>query len=194
MKKRLTITLDEKILKNVDSVIDLLYIRNRSQAIEFLVGKSLGENKVAVILASGPSEQLKVSKNEYRPTARIKESSVIEMAIKNLRENGFKRIYVLGEQPVLTSIFNLIGDGGRYGVKIEFVENENSSGTAASLRSLKGVIKSTFLVVAGDTIFNKEGITKLWTHHFKHPAIATIMVTSSNLILGGSNVPIRKSP
>ena len=41
MKKRITITVDEKILKNVDSIIDRLYIRNRSQAVEFLIKKDM---------------------------------------------------------------------------------------------------------------------------------------------------------
>ena len=45
MKKRVTITVDEKILKNADSIIDGIFIRNRSQAIEFLIKKSLGEDK-----------------------------------------------------------------------------------------------------------------------------------------------------
>ena len=195
MKKRITITLDEKLLKNIDPVIDRLYIRNRSQAIEFLIGKTLGENKTAVILVSGPAEQLKISKNEFRPTVRIKDTSVVELAIKNLRENGFRNIYILGEQPVLSSIFNLIGDGGRYGIKVEFVEdNKNSKGSAQSLKLLKGNIKSTFLVVFGDILFNKMDIKKLWAHHFKQPAIATLMVTNSPLISGGNLTPIKKSP
>lgn len=194
MKRRITITLDEKILKNVDSVIDRLYIRNRSQAIGFLIEKTLGENKTAVILATGPSNYLRISKNEYRSTARIKDATVIEIAIKNLRENGFKNIFVVGEQPVLSSIFNIIGDGGRYGVKIKFAEDKDPPGTAASLRLLKGDIKNTFLVVFGDIIFSKMDIKKLWTHHFKHPAITTLMVRSSPLTLGGSTIPIKKSP
>lgn len=194
MKKRITITIDEKILKNVDSVIDRLYIRNRSQAIEFLIEKTLGKNKVAVILATGPAKYLKISKNEYRPTAKVKDTTVIELAIKNLRENGFKNVFIVGEQPVLASIFNLVGDGSRYGVKIKFIEDENPPGTASSLRLLKRDIKNTFLIVFADIIFNKMDIKKLWTHHFKHPAIATLMVTSSPLTLGGSTVSIKKSP
>ena len=79
-------------------------------------------------------------------------------------------------------------------MKIEFVEDENPPGTATSLRLLRGRIKSTFLVVFGDIIFNKMDIKKLWAHHFKQPAIATLMVTSSPLTLGGSTVPIKKSP
>lgn len=194
MKKRITITVDEKILKNADSIIDRLYIKNRSQAIEFLIKKTLGESKIAVILATGPFESLKISKTEYRSTARINNIGVIEIAIKNLRENGFKSIFIVGEQPVLSSIFNLIGDGGRYGVKVKFIEDKNSPGTAASLRLLKGEIKTTFLVVFGDIVFSKMDINRLWNHHFKQPAIATLMVRPSSLTRGGRVIPVKASP
>ncbi len=194
MKERVTITLDQKILKNIDSIIDRIYIRNRSQAIEFLIRKTLGENKIAVILATGPSKNLKISEDEYRVTAKVKNTSVIELALKNLRENGFKTIFIVGEQPVLSSIFSLIGDGSRYGVKIKFAEDKNPPGTAASLRLLKGEIKSTFLVIFGDIIFNRMDINRLWSHHFKQPAVATLMVTASSLQRGGSTIPVRKSP
>ncbi|MBS3150805.1 hypothetical protein J4443_00290 [Candidatus Woesearchaeota archaeon] len=194
MKERITITLDEKILKNIDSIVDRIYIRNRSQAVEFLIKKTLGENKIAVILATGPAENLKISDTEFRPTAKIGNTSVVEIALKNLRDNGFRTIYIIGEQPVLSSIFNLVGDGSRYGVKIKFVEDENPTGTASSLRLLKGEIKTTFLIVFGDIIFNKMDINRLWSHHFKQPAIATLMVTTSSLTRGGSSLPIKKSP
>lgn len=194
MKERITVTLDGKILKNIDSIVDRLYIRNRSQAVEYLIKKTLGENKIAVILATGPSEYLRISENEFRATARIKNTSVVELAIKSLRENGFKTIFIVGEQQVLSSIFNLIGDGSRYGVKVKFIEDKNPPGTATSLRLLKGEIKTTFLVVFGDIIFDKMDINRLWSHHFKQPAIATLMVTTSSLQRGGSTIPIKKSP
>ena len=99
----------------------------------------------------------------------------------------------MGEQPVLTSIFNLIGDGKRYGVFIRYVDEEKSPGTAESLRLLKDELKGTFLVIFGDIIFNKMDIEKLWKHHFRHKGIATLMVTNSYLISGGEKSPVRKS-
>ena len=56
---------------------------------EFLVNSSLGENRVAVILAGGSEEDLKIGK-EYRMTAKINNSAVIEMAIKKLKEKDGK--------------------------------------------------------------------------------------------------------
>ena len=126
MKEKITISLDKKVLKNVDALVDRIYIRNRSQAIEYLLEKRLYEDKVAVILATGSEKKLKINDQEYRITAKIGNSSVIELAIKKLREKDFKRIFIVGEQPVLTSVFNLVGDGKKYGVSIKFIEEEKS--------------------------------------------------------------------
>ena len=194
MKAKITITLDEKILKNVDAIVDRIYIRNRSQAIEHLIEESFSKDRKAVILATGDSKSLLIDKNEYRATAKIKGTTVIEMTLKALKDNGFKEIFILGEQEILTAIFNFVRDGKRYGVKINFIEDKDPPGTAASLRLLKGEIKNTFLVIYGDIIFNSNDIEKLWRHHFKHKGVATLLVSSSHLTLGGSKRKIITSP
>lgn len=194
MKKKITITLDEKILKNVDAITDRIYIRNRSQAIEHLIEESFSKDRKAVILTTGQSSYLKIDKDEYRPTAKIKGTTVIETALKKLKDTGFKDIFIIGEQTILTAIFSLVRDGKKYGVKIHFIEDEDPPGTAASLRLLKGEIKNTFLVVYGDIIFNSRDIEKLWRHHFMHKGISTLLVSSSHLTLGGIKQKIKKSP
>lgn len=52
-KSKISITINEKTLKEIDFIVDNVYIRNRSQAIEHLVKNALGENKAAVILLGG---------------------------------------------------------------------------------------------------------------------------------------------
>src|SRR3989338_10430257 len=117
-KSKISITINEKILTEIDSIIDNVYIRNRSQAIEHLVKNALGENKTAVILLGGNAEHLKISRDGYRPTARIKDKSVIELALKKLRENSFKIIYIVARHEILTKIFEMAKDGTDYGMKI----------------------------------------------------------------------------
>ena len=41
MKQKISITIDREILKRVDSIVDNVIIRNRSQAIEHLANNSL---------------------------------------------------------------------------------------------------------------------------------------------------------
>ena len=179
-KTKISITINEKTLQDIDSIIDNIYIRNRSQAIEHLAKNALGENKTAVILLGGGEEKIKISKEEYRPTARIKSSSVIELAIKKLRENNFKTIFIVARHNLLTRLFEMLKDGTDYGVKINYIEEKNANGTADSLRLLKGKVNTNFLVVYGDIIFSKINIDELWNDHIKQNSIATIMLTTSS--------------
>ena len=45
---------------------------------------------------------------------------------------------------------------------------------------LQGKIKSNFLVVYGDIVFDKVNLELMWDDHLKHNAMATIMLTTSN--------------
>ena len=180
-KTKISITINEKTLQDIDSIIDNIYIRNRSQAIEHLAKNALGENKVGVILLGGEEEHIRISRDEYRPTARIKNNAVIELAIKKLRENNFKTLYIIARHNLLTKLFEMLKDGVDYGVKINYVEEKSSNGTADSLRLLKGRINNNFLVVYGDIVFNKINIEELWNDHIKQNAIATIMLTTSSI-------------
>jgi len=179
-KSKISITINEKTLQDIDSIIDNIYIRNRSQAIEHLANNALGENKAAVILLGGNEEHLKISRDYYRPTARIKNSRVIELGTKKLRENNFKTIFIVARHNLLTKLFEILKDGTDYGVKITYIEEKSSNGTADSLRLLKGRINTNFLVVYGDLIFNKININQLWNDHIKQNAVATIMLTTSS--------------
>ena len=178
MKKKISITIDSNTLDDIDLIVDNIYIRNRSQAIEHLVKNALGENKTAVILAGGEENKLKVD-NDFSPTVKIKNNSVIELAVKKLRDNGFKTIFVVARNKVLTRIFEILKEGAVYGVKINYIEEKHGSGTASSLRLLKGRINSNFIVVYGDIIFSKINIEELWKSHLKHNLICTLMLTTS---------------
>ena len=85
MKSKISITLNEKTLKNIDSIVDNINIRNRSQAIESILSLNFGENKTAVILCGGPEEDLKLN-GEFRPTVDLKSGNkVIVNAVTSLR-------------------------------------------------------------------------------------------------------------
>jgi len=179
MKKKISITVDENILENIDSIIDNIVIRNRSQAIEFLAKSSLGENKVAVILSGGKESRLKISEKEYRITAKVKNTTVIELALKKLRENGYKEIYVITRKNILTKVFDIVKNGSDYSVKVNYIEEKESGGSADSLNLVKGKINNDFLVVYGHVLFDKINLEALWSKHMKQSAVATLMLTTA---------------
>ena len=177
MKKKISITINEKVIRDIDSLVDNINIKNRSQAIEYVLQSSLGEKKIAVILAGGEEKRLRVGK-EYAPAVQIKNSTLIEEAVKKLRKDGFKEIFIIGRHKVLTRLFEILKEGSTYGVKINYVEEKQSAGTADSLRLLKGKVEKSFLVVFADLLFNKVNVNELWNSHIKGNGIVTIMLTT----------------
>lgn len=159
-------------------MIDGIYIRNRSQAIEYMVKNQIGESKTAVILAGGKEKIQKIG-SEYRPTIKVSGTPVIERALKKLKKNGYKEIYVIARHHILTKIFEIIKEGSMYGMKVHYVEEKDAKGSADSLKLLKGKIKSNFLVVFADIIFDKININELWKQHIKQSPVATLILTTS---------------
>jgi len=71
MKTKISVTIDKKLVKDIDSMVDNIIIRNRSQAIESLVRNALGENRNAVILCGGKEKGLEVDDSQYSPTLKL---------------------------------------------------------------------------------------------------------------------------
>lgn len=194
MKEKISITLDKAVIKNVDSLVDRLFIRNRSQAIEVLLKNYLNKNKPAVILLGGPEEKLKIG-GEFVPEVNIKGMPLIEHTINNLRKNNFKDIYIIARKKILDRIFSLLRNGEKLGVRIKYIEDKESKGTASSLRLIKKEISTSFLVLFGDIIFDKINIDDLWHNHIKNNPVATLtLITHDNpsakgqVLLQGSKV------
>lgn len=179
MKRKISITVDDKLLKGVDHLVDNLIIRNRSQAIEHLLAKGLNENRIAVILSGGREKDLRISSSEYRITAMLNKRTLVEEAIYKLKEDNFRTIFIVACKKILADVFSLVGDGSSFGVKINYVEDNNPKGSAASLSLLKGKINSDFLVVYGDILFKQINIEELWNDYIGKKPVSTLMLTSS---------------
>ena len=178
MKTKISITIEESILREVDKIIDNLYIRNRSQAMEYLVSTSLGEKKTAVILAGGSEEKLMID-GSFMISVKIREKTVLEYAVEKLRECGFRNIFIIARNNLLTKAFEILRDGAAYGVKVDYIEEKISKGTATTIKLVKGKINTRFLAVYGDIVFNNVNIGALWDSHIKQTPIATLMLTTS---------------
>ena len=179
MKSKISITLRSSLVQEIDQMIDNLTIRNRSQAIEHLVGRAIAANKHAVILAGGPEEKLALGKS-FRMTAKIGSVSLVQHQLRKLRLSGFRSISIIERKHVLTGIFEEVKDGSEFGVEIKYVEEKAASGTADSLRLLQGKVPSQFLVVYGDILFDAINLQALWEEHANSRGIVTVLLTTSS--------------
>jgi NDP-sugar pyrophosphorylase family protein len=170
MKKKISITVEKSYLKGLDSYIDGINIRNRSQAIEYLISKGLSRNRTAVILAS------KI--DSFRILSNVKGVPMIIHTLRLLQSYSFKKLFIIGEKKILSRIFEVIGTGQDYLLKVEYVEDSNPKGSFASLALLKNKINSSFLAIPADNFFSTD-IDSFWSFHTRSGKSMTLAITSS---------------
>ncbi len=179
MKERLTITLDSPLINDIDSVIDGIYIRNRSHAIEYLLRKALNHKKPrkALILAGGKGTRLRPITYEIpKPMVPVQGRPLIEHTIDLLRKYDIRDITLaighLGEK-----VKGYFGDGTKFGVKIRYIEEKEPLGTAGCLRLAKGWLDEPFIMLNGDNLTNID-LESLFVFHKKNKGLATIALTT----------------
>ena len=104
-RERISLTINRKVLSAVDATIDNNKIRNRSHAVEVLLSKALGDNKVskAFILAGGKGTRLRPITYEIpKPMVPIKGRPLLEHTIDFLKKYDIRDIILsigfLGEK------------------------------------------------------------------------------------------------
>lgn len=165
MRNRLTITLDDSILKRVDDYIDGTRIRNRSHAIEFLLNKALYTSMTqAVILAGGTKSKVMLS---------VGQAPLLEHLIRHLVQSGISEI-ILCISKADTAIKTYFEDGKRFGAQITYSEEREVMGTGGALRNAARHIESSpFLVIHGD-LFTTIDIKDLLSFHVQNGEMVTM--------------------
>ncbi len=177
MKNKISITLSDSIIKRVDSLVDRIFIRNRSQAVEVILRRGLERDKKAVVLLGGDEKRLRIGK-EWLPEIKIKGVYFIEKMLIKLRESNFRTVFIVARKFILDKIFSIIKNGENYGVKIVYVEDNDSGGSADSLRLLRRKITDSFLVVFGDIIMDKLNLLHIWEKHLRGNFLCTLMLST----------------
>jgi len=183
MKERVTITLDEDLIKQLDKRIDGEEIRNRSQEIEKILEDSLGISipSKALILAGGKGTRL-------RPLTYKIPKGLIEVQGKTLTEWLFELFKKYGIRDVILSVGYLADrirdyftDGSKFGMNIEYVKEDPDKplGTAGPLRLAKDMLTDSFIVSNGDEL-KCINIPRMFRLHKRKNALATIALTTVN--------------
>lgn len=130
---------------------------------------------MAVILAGGLGTRLKPFTFAIpKPLLPLGNVHILEVVIRQLAAAGFKRVVLtLGYMaPVFPA---LLGDGGKWGINIEYRHEDEPLGTAGSLR-LVDDLEDDFLVMNGD-ILTTIDYRALMKAHKAAAAWGTIAVT-----------------
>ena len=103
-KSRITITLDEKLLANLDRLIDGVKIKNRSHAIEYYLLKNLRQKKIrlAVILAGGKGICLNGKTTmTSKAMAEYEGQPIIDRMIGWLKREGVEEVIIFAGKSLI---------------------------------------------------------------------------------------------
>jgi len=135
----------------------------------------------AVILAGGKGTRLKpFTMTIPKPLLPLGDTSILEIVIEQLAAAGVLRIVLtLGHMSQL--ILSSVGEGGRWGIRIESVLENEPLGTAGSLRSVKN-LDDNFLVMNADLLTTLD-FKELFTYHCSRESTATIALSKREVLI-----------
>lgn len=129
----------------------------------------------AVVLAGGEGTRLRPLTNDLpKPLLPVANRPFFEYMLDHLREAGVTRVIMaLGyrAEPLIESF----GDGGAYGLMIDYIVEDQPLGTSGAVRALLPELKETFLVLNGDCVTEID-ITAMVDQHVERREYATLAV------------------
>lgn len=129
-----------------------------------------------------------------KPLIPIDNVPVLEREIIGLREQGFTDI-ILTVSYLHEKIEEYFGDGSKFGVKIEYFEEETPLGNAGALFKLK--LDDDFLLLNADAVFDVD-FNRMVDYHREHHALVTLFTHpnshpyDSGLILADEHCAVQK--
>ncbi len=136
------------------------------------VGK---KNNIVVLMAGGLSTRLRPLTNDCpKPMLKVGGKPILETILTSLIQYGFHQFYIsinyLGGQ-----IKDYFGDGSKWGVKIEYLQENDKMGTAGSLSLMHDAVENPLLVMNSDLLTTVD-FNQLLNFHQEQGANATMCV------------------
>ncbi|MDB4857928.1 nucleotidyltransferase family protein [Alphaproteobacteria bacterium] len=129
-----------------------------------------------VIMAGGKGLRLgELTKNTPKPMLNVWGKPVLEMLLEKLIRHGFYK-FSISVNYLAEQIIDYFGDGKKYGVEIDYLQESTPLGTAGSLSLIKGVQRNPLLVMNADLI-TEANFFDILNFHNSQKSIATVCVT-----------------
>lgn len=128
----------------------------------------------AVVMAGGFGLRLRPLTDDMpKPMLPVGDRPLLELIVERLRHAGIRRISLLTHYK-REAISEHFGDGSRFDVGIDYVEETEPLGTAGALTLLADV-HDPLLVINGD-ILTRIDFGAMWHYHLEHQAEITVGV------------------
>lgn len=142
--------------------------------IEELVRPHVKPNAVVLMVGGLGSRLRPLTENTPKPMLKVGNKPILQTIVEKFAEYGFVNI-VMCVNYKSHIIQDYFGDGSAYGVKIEYVLEEQRMGTAGALSLLRSAPQEPFFVMNGDLLTNIN-FEHLLDYHTSQNAIATMCV------------------
>ncbi|MFP4112497.1 MAG: sugar phosphate nucleotidyltransferase [Candidatus Woesearchaeota archaeon] len=179
MKERLTVTIDKDIINIVDHYVDGIKVKNRSHAIEVLLKEALEDSiaSKALILAGGRGTRLRpITREIPKPLIPVHGKTLLEHIFDLLKKYHIRNV-ILSIGYLGDKIKEFFGDGSKFGMKIQYIEENEPMGTAGPLRLARPFLKGNFIVCNADEL-KDINVEDMMLFHKEHNAMATIALTT----------------
>ena len=127
----------------------------------------------AAILAAGEGSRLRpLTLTRPKHLIPVGERPVIEYLLEAVKEAGIDEALIVVHYKA-EQLKHFLGDGSKYGLRIEYVDQTEMKGTADAIKTLEPYVNDDFLLVYGDILTTSEVIkTVLKSHREKEPAVS----------------------
>ena len=179
--ERVTITIDDGLLRRVDEIVDGHYVKNRSHAVDLLLKKALAGKAVsqAVILAGGSAEKLAApSGKAIKPLVDLGGMAAIERIVAHLSKSGVGEsivCYSVHGEEIVEKLKQLAQPGG---LQLEFLLENAPGGSAGGLLLARRMVKDTFVLSYADVLYDELDVSDMIRFHKANNALCTLALAS----------------
>ncbi len=130
-------------------------------------------NHKVVIMAGGLGTRLHpLTEKNPKPLLTVGGKPILETIINTFSENSFKE-FIISVNYKADMIKSYFGDGKKFGVNIQYIDESKRMGTAGSLSFMKNQLTESFFVINADLLTNLN-YNYMLQYHLAHEAEATM--------------------
>jgi NDP-sugar pyrophosphorylase family protein len=182
MKQRFSMTLDPRLMRKIDLLVDGTRFTNRSETVEFLLKLGMEQfrpERTALILCGGLEPRIR-PRSFYTPKALlpIGYQPLLEYQIEYLKRYEFDRI-ILAIGYLQEEIVRYL-DEHKLGIRLRYSFEKEPLDTGGAIKNAEGLLRSDFLALNGDVIFSGLDLDKLIYAHKRSNAAATLVLAKSS--------------
>jgi len=179
-RKRITITLKNELLKQLDDLVDGRLIRNRSHAIEEVLSGALAKKPIkALILAGGKGVAFSSLVSETPKALLLLDGKpLLEHTLLKLKSASITEVVIsVGQHG--QKIKDYFRNGSRWDMKISYLDQQpGKKGTAHPVKQAQAEFLNTFLLLYGDVLADIDYNDLLDYHRSQTGLVSTMALTS----------------